>query len=232
MEWTYPSQRRDCPLLSLDIPHRPLQKQQRERIQILRFQFYSDKFEQDLYLCPISHTGTNPPQESEVSLKISVHSTPFVEVEFSSARYVKSLAEDASTGSSVFTITASYSGSVEGTLTYSIVGGDFDNTFDIDSSNGKVTLAKSLDYETVKKHKLIIRATFDFSDGNVQDIAAEVTGEVTVQDVNDNSPRFLLYSSPTRIAIESYTPSVTEIIKVNWLKIIHASISTCTPALA
>ena len=155
-----------------------------------------------------------------MSLKISVHSTPYTAVEFTSTSYLQSLAEDASIGSSVFTVTASRSGSNTG-MKYSIVGGDFDSTFKIDSNNGKVTLAKSLDYETVTSYKLIIRATFKSSDGGVPDATAEIAGEVTVEDVNDNSPRFLLYGSITRIAIESYTPSATKVIQVNKLKIIR-----------
>lgn len=167
-----------------------------------------------IYVYFPSHTDTDPQQESDVSLKISVHRTPFVPVEFSSNSYLQSLTEDATVGASVFTVSASRSGSDSGTLTYSIVGGNLDNAFKIDTSSGKVTLAKNLDYETTKKYNLIIRATFDFSDGNIPDIAAEVTGQVTVQDVNDNSPRFLLYNRPTKIAIESYTPSATEVMKV------------------
>lgn len=167
-----------------------------------------------IYVYFPSHTGTDPQQESEVSLKISVQRTPFVPVEFGSNSYLQSLTEDATVGASVFTVSASRSGSDSGTLTYSIVGGNLDNAFKIDTSSGKVTLAKNLDYETTKKYNLIIRATFDFSDGNIPDVAAEVTGQVTVQDVNDNSPRFLLYNRPTKIAIENYTPSATEVMKV------------------
>ena len=151
-------------------------------------------------------------------LIISAHGTPFVAVQFSSSSYLTSLAEDAAVDSSVFTVTASRPGSDAGTLKYSIVGGDSDSTFKINSDNGKVTLAKSLDYETVKSYKLIIRATFEFSDGSAPDVTAEVAGEVTVEDTNDNSPRFLVYESPIKIAIESYTPSFTNVLQVSKLK--------------
>lgn len=155
-------------------------------------------------------------------LKISVHSTPFVAVEFNSPSYSASLPEDSPVDdSTVFTASASRPGSR--TLEYSIVGGNFDSTFKINSANGKVTLAKSLDYETVKSFKLIIRATFKFSDGSSPDVTAETEGVVTVIDTNDNSPRFLVYQSPTKIAIESYTPSGTEVIQVNILKELYSS---------
>ena len=162
-----------------------------------------------------SYPGNNQLKESEVPLKISVHSTPFVAVEFNSRSYRTSLAEDSSVGSAVFTVSASRPGSDAGTLKYFIVGGDFDSTFNINSDNGKVTLAKSLDYEAVKSYKLIIRSTFKDSDGSTPDVTAEVAGEVIVQDTNDKSPRFLVYQSPAKIAIDSYTPSGTDVMQVN-----------------
>lgn len=174
--------------------------------------------ESPIDFCHFCFPGNNQLKESEVPLKISVHSTPFVAVQFNSASYRKSLAENSPVGSTVFTVSASRPGSDAGTLKYSIVGGDVDSTFNINSNNGKVTLAKSLDYETVKSYKLIVRATFEFSGGGIPDVTAEVAGQVTVQDINDNSPRFLVYQSPTRITIESYTPSATEVMQVNTLK--------------
>ena len=172
-----------------------------------------------LIYCLVSYLGNN--KEIEVPLKILAHSTPFVAVEFSSSSYRASIPEDSPVDdSTVFTASASRPGSDAGTLQYSIVGGNFDSTFEINSANGKVTLAKSLDYETVKSFKLIIRATFKFSDGSSPDVTAETEGVVTVKDANDNSPRFLVYQSPTKIAVESYTPSGTEVIQVNMLKII------------
>lgn len=157
-------------------------------------------------------------------LKISVHSTPFVAVEFNSPSYRASLPEDSPVDdSTVFTASASLPGSEAGTLQYSIVGGNFDSTFKINSANGKVTLAKSLDYETVKSFKLIIRAIFKFSDVSSPDVTAETEGMVTITDINDNSPRFLVYQSPTKIAIEGYTPSATEVMQVNMLKFLYSS---------
>ena len=160
-----------------------------------------------------SRQGTDQPKESEVSLKVSVISALFSPVAFESASYSKSLPEDASIGSTVFTVKASRSGSDAG-IKYFIVGGDSTNNFRINSDNGKITLAKELDYETIKSYKLIIRATLPTSN-TVPDVTADVSGEVTVRDVNDNSPRFLLYQFLARIAIESYTPSATTVVQVH-----------------
>ena len=150
---------------------------------------------------------------NKVSVKLSVLSDPFSPVQFESSSYSKTLPEDATKGSTIFIVKASRSGSESG-ITYSIVGEDPHKTFKIDDSkSGNITLAKALDHESKKNYKLIIRATFS-SPGNVPDVTAEVTGEVTVTDVNDNKPRFLLYKSVTRIAINSYTPSGTTVFQV------------------
>ena len=163
---------------------------------------------------------------NKVSVKVSVLSDPFSPVQFESSSYSKTVLEDATKGSKIFIVKASRSGSESG-ITYSIVGGDPDKTFKIDDSNsGIITLAKALDFETKEDYKLIIRATFS-SPGNVPDVTAEVTGEVTVTDVNDNKPRFLLYKSVTRIAINSYTPSGTTVFQVyNSMTIGHTICST------
>ena len=147
-----------------------------------------------------------------MSLKISVLNVPFVPLAFEAASYSKILSEDASVSTSVFTVKASRSGSDIG-IQYSIEGGNMDNTFTINSNSGQITLAKKLDYETTKLHKLIIRATLPSSDSN-PDVTAEITGEVKVGDANDNKPRFLLYEQLTHLAIESYTPSGTRVFQV------------------
>ena len=137
----------------------------------------------------------------------------FVPVTFESASYSKSLPEDAPIGSTVFTVKASRSGSDVG-IKYSLVGRGSTNNFKINPDSGTITLAQGLDYETITSYNLIIRATLP-SSNNVPDVTADVSGDVTVTDVNDNSPRFLLYQSVVQIAIESYTPSATTVVQVH-----------------
>ena len=128
-------------------------------------------------------------------------SVPFVPLAFEAPSYFKSLAEDVAVSTAVFKVKASRS---EGDkpIQYSIVGGNADNVFTVDLNSGQVALAKKLDYETSKKHKLVIRATLP-SSNSVPDLTAEVRGEVNVEDVNDNKPNFLLYKSLTQLAIDS-----------------------------
>jgi len=41
---------------------------------------------------------------------------------------------------------------------YAIIGGNTQGQFSIDSQNGEVSLVKSLDYETMRSYRLMIRA--------------------------------------------------------------------------
>ena len=167
---------------------------------------------QSILLC-IWFTATEQPKDSEVSLKISVYNILQAPVKFSRGSFFKSLPEDVPVGSSVFRAVATRSGSDTG-IEYSIIGGNFEHAFKINSNSGAVSLAKTLDNESTQNYRLIIRATFKFSDGSTPDATAEVIGQVAVQDVNDNTPKFLLYSDPTQLAVESYTLSGTTVMTV------------------
>ncbi|KAH9495210.1 hypothetical protein Btru_015666 [Bulinus truncatus] len=61
------------------------------------------------------------------------------------------------------------------------------NTFLIDSITGRITLAKSIDYELAQKYLLVIIAA-DL--GTPQSLSANMTLTVKVKDVNDNAPEF------------------------------------------
>lgn len=71
-------------------------------------------------------------------------------------------------------------------IRYAIIGGNTQNTFQIDSQTGDVILVKALDYEAVKNFKIIIRA----QDGGLPAKSNTTQLLVRVKDVNDNVPRF------------------------------------------
>ena len=71
-------------------------------------------------------------------------------------------------------------------LRYNIIGGNTQNTFQIDSTSGDVVLVKTLDYESVKNYKINVRA----QDGGVPAKSNTTQLLVKVKDVNDNSPRY------------------------------------------
>ena len=144
-------------------------------------------------------------------------SVPFVPLAFEAPSYLKTLPEDVAVSTAVFKVKASRSEGDE-CIQYSIVGGNADNIFTIDSNSGQVALAKKLDYEATKQHKLVIRATLP-SSNSVPDLTAEIRGKVNVKDINDNEPKFLLYKSLTQLAIDSYTPSGTTVIQVKGVNV-------------
>lgn len=47
---------------------------------------------------------------------------------------------------------------VNSALRYSIIGGNTQNSFSIDSLTGEVSLTKGLDYETARSYRLNVRA--------------------------------------------------------------------------
>lgn len=70
---------------------------------------------------------------------------------------------------------------------YGIIGGNTQNTFQIDSQTGDVMLVKPLDYESVKNYKIIVRA----QDGGLPAKSNTTQLIVRVKDVNDNVPRYI-----------------------------------------
>ena len=91
--------------------------------------------------------------------------------------------ENIATGTTILTAATS---DAEGTVTYSISGGD--DKFTIDSSTGEVTLASSLDYETSASHTFTITA----SDGTTS-LSESYT--ITINDVYLNNISITLANS-------------------------------------
>ncbi|XP_021344023.1 cadherin EGF LAG seven-pass G-type receptor 2-like isoform X2 [Mizuhopecten yessoensis] len=87
-------------------------------------------------------------------------------------------------------------------ISYSIFGGNTDNTFKIDRSTGELSIQAALDREKVSEYSLLIRA----QDGGSPMRSNTTVVRVTVLDVNDNDPYF--YAPP-------YQHSVKEDVAVN-----------------
>ena len=103
--------------------------------------------------------------------------------QFGSASYTFSVAEDASVGDAVGSVSAT---DADGdTLTYSITAGNGDSKFAIGGSNGAITVAAGLDYETTASYTLTVQA----SDSNGGTDTATVN--IAVTDVDENAaPEF------------------------------------------
>ncbi|XP_023246804.1 protocadherin-like wing polarity protein stan [Copidosoma floridanum] len=93
-------------------------------------------------------------------------------------------------------------------IRYGIIGGNTQNTFQIDSQTGDVMLVKPLDYESVKNYKVIVRA----QDGGQPAKSNTTQLIVRVKDVNDNVPRF--YTNTFQEAVSENVAIGYSILKV------------------
>lgn len=99
-----------------------------------------------------------------------------------------SIVENSSPGSSVSRILATTPKTVpKGTIRFSIAGGDFDNTFEVDSISGEVAIGKNgIDHEKSNQYKIWIEA----SDSDEPKLRSAVLLTINVTDENDNPPVF------------------------------------------
>ncbi|EDO48968.1 predicted protein [Nematostella vectensis] len=159
------------------------------------------------YKLTVKATDTgSPPMESQVSVTVSVITPITTPVKFAEANYAKTIQESLVIGNSVLQVTATGPAAI----TYSIVGGNKNDAFRIDRTTGQIAVNKPLDYEVLQSYVLNVRATCETY---TPKIAAEVAVAITLTDVNDNSPVFLLYSNPTTVTVNSYTPEQTVVFK-------------------
>ncbi|KAI6653482.1 Protocadherin Fat 4-like [Oopsacas minuta] len=105
---------------------------------------------------------------------------------FNQSNYNISLLESLTFGSIIFTVTAvDRDADSLGDITYTLVGGNTQLTFGIQSTEGIIFLTDSLDYETTPTYSLILFAT----DGD--GLIGRTSVLIKVINVNDNAPVFM-----------------------------------------
>ena len=117
---------------------------------------------------------------SEPSTFLSETTGECVTPVFEETEYTFELAEDASVSDAVGTVSAADPNN--DTMTYSIIGGNEDGKFAVNSTNGEITVAASLDYETIFSYTL----TVEVDDGRGGTATASV--EISVGDVAEDQP--------------------------------------------
>jgi len=100
---------------------------------------------------------------------------------FGSATYSFTVSEDAATGTAVGTVSATDPDEGD-SVAYSITAGNGDAKFSIGGSDGSITVAGSLDYETTLSYTLTVQA-IDGDSG-----AATATVKISVTDVSEAAP--------------------------------------------
>lgn len=134
--------------------------------------------------------STNP-QSSAVSVRVEV-----LDVNDNAPRWPEdpvtvAVAEDAAVGSAVYNFTATDADAdANAELRYAIVLQVPAATFAVDALTGTLTVVEPLDYETVREHVLVVRAT-DQAANVTERLHTDVTARVAVLDVNDNVPRIV-----------------------------------------
>ncbi|XP_052268409.1 protocadherin Fat 1-like [Dreissena polymorpha] len=103
---------------------------------------------------------------------------------FNPTSYTKSIAEDATLGASVTIVTATDADTAD-KVVFSIISGNNDNKFAIDSNTGLLIVAGGLDADITTTYNLVVKAT---DAAAVRSATASVT--ITVTNVNDNTPKY------------------------------------------
>ncbi|XP_037087761.1 LOW QUALITY PROTEIN: protocadherin-like wing polarity protein stan, partial [Pollicipes pollicipes] len=94
-------------------------------------------------------------------------------------------------------------------IRYALIGGNTQGHFTIDTLTGHVSVVRALDFETIRNYRLVIRA----QDGGSPSRSNTTNLLVTVQDVNDNSPRF--YSAhPLSLSLQENVQQGFTIVRV------------------
>eukprot|EP00118_Oscarella_pearsei_P012437 m.91691 g.91691 ORF g.91691 m.91691 type:complete len:1711 (+) comp36705_c0_seq1:99-5231(+) len=131
--------------------------------------------------------GGSPAQSQTIPVIITVVDVNDHDPIFGSDEYKISVKEDASTSSTLLSLTASDGDAgANARIAYSISGGNVGNKFNIDSATGELYLVASLDYETLDDYALTVTAV----DGGSSPRTGVAAVNVAVTDVNDNTPLF------------------------------------------
>ena len=168
----------------------------------------------DLVIAAQDPTDSQNSATAALRVEFSAASFPTITSPTSGVRF--SYSESVPAGGTVTTVAAS-SG-----VTYSIVGGNFGDYFQVDSQGGAVTIAKKLDYEDYQSFSLWIEAADD-SDPPRADY---VEVQILVTDENDNNPIFAktVYSASV---VEEQTGQV-DVVTVSAVDLDSGNLGTVT----
>uniref|UniRef100_A0AAV2MHD2 Protocadherin Fat 4 n=1 Tax=Knipowitschia caucasica TaxID=637954 RepID=A0AAV2MHD2_KNICA len=129
---------------------------------------------------------------------------------FTSSAFHTTIAEDAPTGSDVLLLNTSDSDTgLNGVISYSLSGGH--GQFSINPATGQIITSSLLDREERATYQLLVVAT----DGGQPDaLSSSATVSVTVNDINDNPPRFHHHPYVTHIPASTAAGSLVFAVTV------------------
>ena len=134
-----------------------------------------------------AYTKGLPAQHDEALVRLVVTGENRHLPVFTAFSYQVIVQENEPLGSVIVSVTAADSDNgPNGAVQYAIVSGNEENKFAIDVNTGSISVANSLDYDTLQKFTLNITAT----DMGFEPKMATATLTILLTDVNDNPPRF------------------------------------------
>ncbi|XP_045495363.1 protein dachsous [Colias croceus] len=140
------------------------------------------------YLLNVRAANGNTASYDQTQVQITLEDVNDNAPEFGTSSVKVSVAESAAIGSVVYAARATDEDEGKnGQVTYTLLSATGPaNTFAVNHQHGLVTLLRSLDYENLVRHTLVISA----KDGGSPTLSANLTLVIDVQDVNDNPPVF------------------------------------------
>ena len=143
-------------------------------------------------------TSTGDTRTSTLTLAVTLTDTNDQTPTFSQSSYTTTLDENVAASTSVMTVTATDTDAgASGTITFSVLSGTGSSLFTIDGTTGIITTTGTIDYETLTTYDLIVKA----ADGGSPSLSSTCFVQISVNDLNDNTPIF---------PASSVTVSITE----------------------
>lgn len=170
----------------------------------------AEKQDSDFILMVEARDKGSPVMSSVTTVRLRITGVNQYAPEFLTTVFQVTIPEDTNFGLEIVTISAGDADAIgpNGQVQYSIVGGDTNSLFALNSINGTLTVEKALDYETYKVHHLNISVR---DQGLLYKEIFKVFS-VFVTDVNDNVPVFNQTQYDAYIAENS--PSGARVIHV------------------
>ncbi|XP_035227160.1 fat-like cadherin-related tumor suppressor homolog isoform X3 [Stegodyphus dumicola] len=145
------------------------------------------EFVRDYFLTVQAVDGGTPPLSNQAVVNITVTDANDNAPVFSQPSYRAIIREDAVVGSQVIQVLANDADSAPNAqLSFSLISGDDNKHFAIDSSSGYIKVAKTLDREMIPNYVLQVLC----SDSGIPQLSSTAYVNIDVSDVNDNAPMF------------------------------------------
>lgn len=123
----------------------------------------------------------NPPHQQKVPFRLSVTDAPVPQL--SRLHFYFAVSEGNEIGTLVGQLTTVEQSSKD--LSFEMHGGKESSIFELDKSNGRLTLRSKIDRETKERHQFVVKLQ------NSQGLSSFCFVIVTVMDENDNAPQFV-----------------------------------------